>query len=196
MARKIEFDQELTLKKSMELFWEKGYENTSMQDLVDTLQINRFSIYNSFGDKKSLFQKSLAFYRAHVFDKMNAPLHNSQRSAKQRLDDYLVVFGKNIDKKVGGLGCLVQSTSLSEIAKDKDINSDLTDIFSDLTSALDSAFLDAKKEGDLRTESDPQVCAQHLLCSLQGLIVLRKSLNDPLLASRQIAFIRQNLAYW
>ena len=78
MARKIEFDRDEALKKSMILFWEKGYENTSMQDLVTTLEINRFSIYNTYGDKKALFHQALEYYRTHIFEMLNQPLINKR----------------------------------------------------------------------------------------------------------------------
>ena len=51
MGRAKEFDQEVVLDKAMQIFWEKGYEKTSMQDLVDHMGIHRRSIYDTFGDK-------------------------------------------------------------------------------------------------------------------------------------------------
>lgn len=58
MARSKEFDEKAVLRKAMELFWEQGYEKTSMQDLVDHMGIHRRSIYDTFGDKRSLFLAS------------------------------------------------------------------------------------------------------------------------------------------
>ena len=125
MARKIEFNRDEALKKSMILFWEKGYENTSMQDLVTTLEINRFSIYNTYGDKKALFHQALEYYRTHIFEMLNQPLINNEASGKKRLDNYLENFGKHISSTKGSLGCMIQASTLSEISREKEIINDL-----------------------------------------------------------------------
>lgn len=53
MARTREFDEEKVLEAAMQLFWEKGYEATSLSDLTARMGIQRPSIYSTFGDKKS-----------------------------------------------------------------------------------------------------------------------------------------------
>jgi TetR/AcrR family transcriptional repressor of nem operon len=62
MARKKQFNPEAALKKAMLLFWEKGFYATSMQDLVDTLGINRASIYGTFENKSKLYELALDKY--------------------------------------------------------------------------------------------------------------------------------------
>ena len=63
MARQKEFDRDEVLHKAMEVFWMRGYEGTSIQDLVKYMGINRQSIYDTFGDKHTLFLQSLDRYR-------------------------------------------------------------------------------------------------------------------------------------
>ena len=77
MARTVEFNECEIIDKAMNVFWEKGYQATSMQDLVDAMQINRSSIYNTFGDKHQLFMKCISSY----FD--NAMLEIKEKVAKQ-----------------------------------------------------------------------------------------------------------------
>lgn len=62
MARKSNFDREEKLREAMALFWQKGYANTAISDLVDHLKINRFSLYNAFGDKQKLYYEALDRY--------------------------------------------------------------------------------------------------------------------------------------
>lgn len=62
MARSVEFNECEIVEKAMNVFWEKGYHATSMQDLVDAMQINRSSLYNTIGDKHCLFIKCVATY--------------------------------------------------------------------------------------------------------------------------------------
>jgi TetR/AcrR family transcriptional regulator, transcriptional repressor for nem operon len=62
MARPRAFDTEEALETAMRVFWERGYEATSIQDLVDALGVNRASLYSTFGDKAQLFDAALALY--------------------------------------------------------------------------------------------------------------------------------------
>jgi len=63
MARTKNFKEEVVLKKAMDLFWKQGFHATSMQQLVDTLGINRASMYDTFGSKEALFLKAFEEYR-------------------------------------------------------------------------------------------------------------------------------------
>ncbi|MFV2061350.1 MAG: TetR/AcrR family transcriptional regulator, partial [Gammaproteobacteria bacterium] len=57
-----QFDQEETLSIALQVFWNKGYEATSMQDLVSSMGINRASMYQTYGNKYALFMSSLDMY--------------------------------------------------------------------------------------------------------------------------------------
>ena len=68
MARPREFDVDEVLDRATELFWTRGYEATSVQELVDTLGVNRASLYATFGDKAQLFAAVLDRYGERVND--------------------------------------------------------------------------------------------------------------------------------
>src|SRR6267143_5467200 len=63
MARHKEFDRDETLQKAMEVFWSRGYEAASIGDLVKHMGINRQSLYDTFGDKHTLYLLALDRYR-------------------------------------------------------------------------------------------------------------------------------------
>src|ERR1700761_2998088 len=77
MARTKDFDENEVLTKAIELFWYKGYNGTSMQDLVDTLGISRSSLYDTYTDKHTLFVKALESYQnsgaARIQEIINKP---------------------------------------------------------------------------------------------------------------------------
>ena len=62
MGRQFEFNRDEALTKAMEVFWQKGYKATSMKDLIEEMGIQPGSIYNTFGDKHSLFIESIKHY--------------------------------------------------------------------------------------------------------------------------------------
>ena len=80
MARSKEFNEEEALDKAMEIFWKQGYEKTSIQDLVDQMGIHRRSLYDTFGDKHSLFVQTLERYESLIA----AQISNHQHRAIQR----------------------------------------------------------------------------------------------------------------
>jgi TetR/AcrR family transcriptional regulator, transcriptional repressor for nem operon len=75
MARPKSFDEEAVLDQAMQLFWERGYEGTSLADLEAHLGLGRQSLYNSFGDKHALFLKALDRYKREVGDAIVASLN-------------------------------------------------------------------------------------------------------------------------
>ena len=62
MARPREFDEAAALDAAMHCFWAKGYELTSVRQLADRMGITGASLYNAFGDKRSLYRRSLEYY--------------------------------------------------------------------------------------------------------------------------------------
>ena len=64
MGRTKEFDKEQALDAAMQLFWERGYEATSIQELVDATGVQRQSLYDTFGSKHEIFLQSLMRYQA------------------------------------------------------------------------------------------------------------------------------------
>ena len=67
MGRAKAFEEQDVLEKAMKLFWEQGYEKTSMQDLVEHMGIHRRSLYDTFGDKHQLFLKSMELYGKQIY---------------------------------------------------------------------------------------------------------------------------------
>ncbi len=62
MGRSKEFEERVVLQKAMELFWKQGYEKTSLSDLVEHMGIHRRSLYDTFGDKHTLFLKAIDLF--------------------------------------------------------------------------------------------------------------------------------------
>src|SRR6202162_4930231 len=70
MPRKKEFDPDKALAKAMAIFWRLGYENTSLELLLREMGIAKQSLYDTFGDKRGLYMKALAYYRRQTNDSL------------------------------------------------------------------------------------------------------------------------------
>jgi TetR/AcrR family transcriptional repressor of nem operon len=76
MARLREFDIDEALEATIEAFWERGYEATSLADLMKVTGLQKGSIYKAFGDKRSLFLKALQCYLDRVYSLSRQALSN------------------------------------------------------------------------------------------------------------------------
>lgn len=100
MPRTKAFNEQEVLEKAMQLFWKQGYNGTSIQELIDHLGINRASLYNTYGDKEQLFEKTFYRYR---------------KDAAQGLRDRLAVY----EDVAAGIRA-VFATAIGDAATDPD----------------------------------------------------------------------------
>jgi AcrR family transcriptional regulator len=110
-GRPRNFDLDAALDKAMTVFWEKGYEGTSLPDLTDAMGINRPSLYAAFGNKESLFHKVLDRYRAEPASYVNRAL---EEPTAERVFSSLLLGAVDLltDPERPG-GCLFVSAVLS-----------------------------------------------------------------------------------
>ena len=142
MPKVKQFDEQVVLKKAMELFWKKGYHATSMQDLVTFLGISRSSIYDTYGGKKSLFRKSFQYYRTSNITGVKHFL-NSQTSVKKGFERlFLMAINETLCDK-DSKGCFVVNTITELLPGDDDLN----EILGQNKSTLEKLYYDFLKKG-------------------------------------------------
>ena len=114
MPRKKQFAVDDVKKKAMRTFWDQGYRGTSMQDLVETMGINRASLYDTFGDKYALFIETLHNYNDDYAKPFFARLRrtNSPRQAIIALFDEIC---DGISKGEEQNGCYIINTALGDV---------------------------------------------------------------------------------
>src|SRR5688500_8087771 len=86
MARPQEFDTSKVLHNALRLFWQKGYEATSMTDLLEATGLSKSSLYNTFGSKHNLLLSAFDAYREDRRRDMQAVL--AQGTARQAIDTF------------------------------------------------------------------------------------------------------------
>ena len=116
------FDEKEVLEKAMNLFWKKGYYATSIQDLVSYLGINRASLYDTYGGKKSLFEKTFLHYTTASRDAQKKFLdsHDDIRIGLKKLFD-LAIQQSNLDED--NKGCFAVNSTVEFIPNEKDFSS-------------------------------------------------------------------------
>ena len=117
-GRPRKFDEEAVLDRLTELFWDKGYEATSMADILDASGLQKSSLYNAFGSKDALFRKILSRYietRMEAFADMAEAHNQADISALHAFLDAVFSFGR--------AGCLAVNTTTELGASDEGISS-------------------------------------------------------------------------
>lgn len=172
MARSKNFDERVVLRKAMELFWEQGYEKTSMQDLVDHMGIHRRSIYDTFGDKRSLFLKSLSYYEEWVTREMER-IVDSDLPTKQAVR---AVFELALHQaEHTPTGCLAVNSAVELSLLDKEIAHISTEMFKRTEQMFSHLLKQGQIRGDVSKEINPDVMARFLHNHLLGIRVLIKT---------------------
>jgi TetR/AcrR family transcriptional regulator, transcriptional repressor for nem operon len=115
VVRTKEFDPEVALERAVELFWERGYEKTSLHDLVERMGIGRRSLYDTFGDKHSLFLTALRKYAAH-YERVSEQIATEATDARQairQLFEMSLTEGAALHR-----GCMVVNTATEATLED------------------------------------------------------------------------------
>ncbi|WP_239615493.1 TetR/AcrR family transcriptional regulator [Cohnella mopanensis] len=174
MARPREFDEEKALDAAMQLFWEKGFEATSLSDLTSRMGIQRPSIYSTFGDKKGLFEAALRKYTSSHAAYIRANLQNNS-SVKEA---FRAFFENMVAREYGkspNWGCFCIN-SLVELAPHDEKFEILTREHQMYLSVIFQETIDrGLRSGELDTGINAKGLAQTLVVSLIGLTVIMKS---------------------
>jgi TetR/AcrR family transcriptional repressor of nem operon len=178
MPRRKEFDRDEVLMKAMIVFRDKGYEATSMQDLVRRMGINRFSLYQTFKSKHELFVQALHAYYENVAIPFFARLRNSDQGLRV-VETTLMKMVSRIRTGESPNGCLLCNT-MAELGAKKDRRTApiLARYLIRIEDDFHTALVRAKALGEIPTDVDTRERAKVLVAYSTGLLSLAKVLNE------------------
>jgi len=177
MARHKEFNRDEALHKAMEVFWQRGYEAASIQDLVGHMGVNRQSIYDTFGDKHALYLQALDRYR-EVEGRRLVELLERPGSVKRSLRQ---LFGEVVDTAVSDRkhrGCFMVNATSELAGRCKETAARTCGNMATMEEAFYRALLRGRREGEIKGVQDPRAAARFFYCMLQGLILMAKARQD------------------
>lgn len=176
MARSKEFDPERALAKAMNLFWRLGYENTSLEALMQETGVAKQSLYDTFGDKRSLYLKALAYYR----DETNGDMERMLDTTPAVKDGFAkLLFGLAAQTRdQHERGCLLLSANLQRDPKD----AVLTEFLRDNQARVEAIFLRAlrrgQKQGEVSDKEDVAALGRFFVVTIQGMRALARLKSD------------------
>lgn len=192
MGRTKAFNSDDVLEKAMNLFWQQGYEATSMSQLEKALGINKFSIYNSFGNKHALFLQALTRYREQRFSLMllcltqgNGGLPNIELFFKT-----LLLF---LTTQQARIGCFMTNTSLEVGHKDPEAKQQVLLTYGQLEDGFYGCLQEAQQQQQLPAHIHLQDAARFLVTSTQGLLTLGKNTEDERILQSSVRYLLASL---
>ncbi|MEZ0486812.1 TetR/AcrR family transcriptional regulator [Fibrella aquatica] len=181
MARPKAFAEQDALHAAMETFWRKGYHHTSMQDLVDSMGINRASLYDTFTDKHTLYLNALERYR----DLNCADMAEAVAGATTAKAKIHAIFDRAIAETLDDQehkGCFMTNATLEMLPHYADVQSIVADNFEQLDQTFRELIDNGKTSGEFSSNLAPDQVVPYLMSQLSGIRVLGKAIpNGPML---------------
>lgn len=174
-----QFETEVALSKAMEVFWAHGYEAASLSELLKNMGIGKKSLYDTFGNKQSLFLKALDYYARttlrDISDRLNAegsPLGN----LKHLLKDWQIMHSQS-----GSCGCMLGTNIADFNTHDEEIAKVMRTYLRQVEDVFTTTLTHAQSQGELSSTVHPRHMAQLLLCTTQGMALLGRVMEDDTL---------------
>ena len=163
------FCVETALDRALHVFWEKGYEGTSLSDLTAAMGISRPSLYAAYGNKEALFRKALDRYIngsvAFLRDALEEP------TARAAAENLLLAAADGVTSPDNPRGCMTVRCALSSGEAADSVRLELTKRRADGETVLRERLERAKAEGDLPADSNPADLARYLTTVFHGMSV-------------------------
>lgn len=174
MARPREFDEEEALGQVMRVFWDHGYQASTFADLTKAADVGKQSLYGVFGDKRSLFLKSLALYRNQVLSKARKVVSevDSPLEGIARLMRYAA---RPPAPKDAPSGCLMANTALELGLSDSDVAAELKRMFRAMEETLTATVKKGQERGEITARFDGAAIAQGLANTINGIRILQNT---------------------
>jgi len=171
------FDEEKVLDKATDLFWTRGYEATSLDDLLAAMKMGKSSFYHAFGSKKELFEKVMDRFVNDAMQRLVADLPTHPHPIERIKDFFREIAGS--DPARHKKGCFMGNTVVELTNNDKSLCSRAIRRLERMEEFFLLYIRKAQTLGQLHTKEDPLVLACYLQTMWNGLNITRRIHPDP-----------------
>lgn len=161
-------DREAALAVANRLFWQHGYEGTSITDLTKAMSITPPSLYAAFGSKAELYRQVLDYNIAQESSRRAAALRDI-KSAYEALAFYLYDAADGVTQMGKPHGCMISTAALQHAEENAAIAADLAKRREAAVRFMQERFDQAVREGDLPSGTDTEALAHFYSAVVQGI---------------------------
>jgi len=170
-----QFNEDAVLDAAMQLFWQRGYGATSMQDLAQATGVLRGSLYNAYGDKAQIFVLAFERYHRQILELAREALsHPDLRIALETFSEKLIALMTSPGEGAHTRGCLTTKTAADETAQGEIILTALQGLLDGMEALLTERL---QKAGKLSLP--PQEGARLMVTLTRGLVIMERVYSDP-----------------
>jgi len=173
MSRPREYDREEVLEKTTDLFWERGFEATSMNEVVARTGLNKHSLYNEFGDKERLFLLCIDEY-VNKSNKVLSDILTKKPLGLSNIEaffDNRVIYAASEDCK----GCLLVNSVTEKETLSEEVNQKVKLLLSSFNVVFYNCLKAAQDNNEISSDKNCKVLASYLTCFLFGLVNVGKN---------------------
>lgn len=177
MARNREFDTDKVLDKAIRLFWHKGFNGISTQEMIDEFKISKSSMYGAFGDKMKLFIAALEKYRNEISDDTTKRLQHCG-SVKNEIKAILISTVKKSLADKDYKGCFIVNSCIELAPHDEAIADIVIDHRKKMEKAFEVAIKRGIKNGEFSATINPEAISMIICNTINGIQVDAKYLRS------------------
>ncbi|MEJ8305159.1 TetR/AcrR family transcriptional regulator [Saccharibacillus sacchari] len=179
------FDKEAVLDAAMDVFWEKGYEACSTEDLCNRTGLGRGSLYNAFGSKHELYEQALDRYHVYWIREQTSILESSE-PVKTRLRNFLE-WAIEKDFEADSKGCLLINATMERGRTDSTVERASMLHAEKLEKLFGEIIQEGIDSGELSAELSVTESARTFLCSFYGLRTINATMRSRDMAEQIVA---------
>jgi len=172
-GRPKQFNDDQVLALAMQVFWRKGYDATSLDDLVEAMGIPRQSLYRTFTDKHTLFLRALEYYDQNVTSVILGIL-SADAPAIDNLRNVFEAWKQAINSPER-MGCLMVNTSTQVPPDDAEVIKIVEENRRRGAAVFEKTLRRAQKEGDVDAKINPKVASRTICAAVNGLLGMSRT---------------------
>ena len=169
--RPIQYNREEVLNKATDLFWERGFQTTTLQEILDATGFNRHSLYENFGNKDGLFHEVLGNYKARFRELTSGILYDVEPD----LTSIRKLFELRKQPDLLGYGCLAANTIAEKVAVEPEVFNMAVGFYEEVRSRLNVCLSNALAKGQIPEGKNVEQMSLFVISILYGLGFLSKA---------------------
>jgi TetR/AcrR family transcriptional regulator, transcriptional repressor for nem operon len=178
MARTKAFEEAVALEKAMQIFWKKGFNATSMEDLVTAMGINRASLYDTFGDKKRLYLAALGQFSTESSRENTVVATQCGDCPRQKIE---AIFRNSLAQAIHDpeqKGCMLANATAEMAILDTDVMRFTKNSLENMETWFADLIRAGQKTGSIRADLPPESTATFLINYVHGMRIVCKTRPD------------------
>ncbi|MGE0246576.1 MAG: TetR/AcrR family transcriptional regulator [Pyrinomonadaceae bacterium] len=174
MARPLEFDKNIAMESAMDVFWEKGFESASLQDLIEAMDLSKSSFYQAFKSKHALYSETLGHYTDCMVDALSRNLEATSSGLKF-IEHAFADVAEQAPLKSSQRGCFLMNTATEFAQKNNEIARLTKTGLKRIEAVFERAIEKAQRDGEISRSRDARSLANFLICNMSGLKTMVKA---------------------